>query len=84
MKITHVAIIYDNITYGLPAPNRHHDVIRQIGGIYGPHEEGFILEDGSFVNREQAYQIAKESGQLKRIISPTNYNGPELYSEDLW
>lgn len=48
-----------------------------------PDDQGFALDDGSFVNRRQAFGIAWENGQL-RPRKPGGYNGPELYSEDLW
>ena len=82
--ITGVAIRYKERTHSLPAPNRHHHVIRMIGGISGPHEEGFLLDDGSFLGRIGAMQLAKDNGQLKRRMGKSSYQGNELYSEDLW
>ena len=79
-----VAVQYDGTTYSLPAPNRHHHVIRMIGGINGPHVEGFLLDTGEFIGRIGARQLAKDNGQLKRRPGKDNYQGPELYSEDLW
>lgn len=83
-KITHVAIKYAGKIYSLPAPNRHHHVIRTIGGISGPHQEGFLLNDGSFVGRKDAMKLAKDNGQLNRRPGDNFYQGPDLYSEDLW
>ncbi len=84
-KIVGVAVIYAGLMYHLLAPNRHHDVIRSIpGGINGPHKEGFIGEDYEFLNRTQAMARAEETGQLKRKAGKEFYQGPELYSEDLW
>lgn len=85
--ITHVAIQYAGKTYSLPAPNRHHDVIRLIAaengvGIAGPDVQGFLDFDGNFLNRKDAFVHVSKSGQLKRI--PGGYNGGNLYSEDLW
>jgi len=81
-KITHVAIKYANKVFSLPAPNRHHDVIRMIGGVYGPDVQGFLDANGTFLNRKQAFLIAEQTGQLNR--NPGGYQGPELFSEDLW
>lgn len=83
-QITHVAIKYDGKIYSLPKPNRHHDVIRMIGGISGPDVQGFVDEDGEFLTRKQAYALACVNGQLNRRPGPGHYQGPELYSEDLW
>lgn len=82
--ITHVAVQYNGQTYSLPKPNRHHNVIRLIGGISGSHQEGFLDASGRFLSRIAAMQMAKDTGQLKRAPDPKLYQGPELYSEDLW
>ncbi len=82
--ITHVAIQYNGNTYSLPKPNRHHHVIRMIGGISGPHKEGFLDTEGRFLNRTTAMQVAIAYKQLKRRPGKEFYQGPELFSEDLW
>ena len=84
-NITHVAIQYDGKTYSLPAPNRHHHVIRMIAkengvGIKGPDVQGFLDENGEFLNRQVAFIRAQETGQINR----RSYQGGDLYSEDLW
>mgnify|MGYP000325926200 FL=1 len=81
-QITHVAIKYANKVFSLPAPNRHHDVIRMIGGISGPDTQGFLDANGTFLNRKQAFIVAQMTRQINR--APGGYQGPELYSEDLW
>ena len=83
-KITHVAIQYAGETHSLPAPNRHHHVIREIGGMAGPHKEGFLDGAGRFYGRVAAMQLAKDNGQLNRRSGAQHYQGPELFSEDLW
>ena len=83
-KITHVAIKYAGNTHVLPAPYRHHHVIREIGGICGPHEEGFLDDTGRFYSRIAAMQLAKDAGQLIRRKGEQYYQRNELYSEDLW
>lgn len=87
VQITHVAIKYDSKTYSLPAPNRHHDVIRMIAfingeGIKGPDVQGFMTEHNQFLNRKEAFALASVNGQLKR--GPGGYQGNQLFSEDLW
>jgi hypothetical protein len=55
-------------------------------------EYGFITTELRFITREEAYVLAKENGQFKRkkiqincgIEISTGYDGPMLYSEDLW
>jgi hypothetical protein len=86
-QITHVAIKYDGKVYSLPKPNRHHNVIRMIAkengvGIKGADLQGFLDDQGTFLNRRKAYALACVNGQLSR--RPDGYQGLELYSEDLW
>jgi len=81
--ITHVAIWYNDCIYALPTPNRHHDVIRMIGGIAGEDIQGFLDNQDNFLDREQAMIHATACGQVKPR-QPKWYQGPELFSEDLW
>lgn len=83
-KIVGVAVRYNEQTFSLPAPNRHHNVLYMIGKISGSHEEGFVLDDGTFIGRIGAMQLAKDNGQLNRREGENYYQGPELFSEDLW
>ena len=76
--ITHVAIQYEGKTY---KPNRHHHVIRMIGGIQGPDIQGFLDSNGKFLTREEAVIVALESGQ---ISSDHVIRSGELFSEDIW
>ena len=74
------------IVYTLPAPARHHHVIKLIVdsvGKYKPAKEdqGFITDGGKFVTRKQAAILALACGQVKRLIEPST---GELFSEDLW
>lgn len=70
----------------LPAPARHHDVIAYLAkrgfgpGDMGPARQGFMTTKGRFVDRVEAFDIAKRAGQLLRKGQP----GGRLYSEDLW
>ena len=43
--------------------------------------EGFMTQDNRFVDRYEAYDIAREEGQ---IISNNYWKNGGLYSEDLW
>lgn len=67
---------------------RHHHVISQMRFAQKTAEEvaeceqGFVDDKGTFLTRRQALRVADESGQLNR--KPGGYNGPELFSEDLW
>lgn len=83
-QITHVAIKVGNKVYSLPSPNRHHDVIRMIGNEADRGIQGFLDENNVFLTRKQAFCVAQETGQLNRRPGPGHYQGPELFSEDLW
>lgn len=81
-----VAIVYDDVCYRLPAPNRHHNVIRAIAkangvGIAGPDEQGFYSANTSFMTREFALEVALACNQ---VASPDNIRAGQLFSEDLW
>lgn len=87
--ITHVAIRFQGKVYSLPAPNRHHDVIRHIVETTGVKsvdargdDQGFLIDGERYVRRKPALRVARECGQLK-----PGTLGPklgELYSEDVW
>lgn len=84
-QITHVAIKYGSKVYSLPKPNRHHHIIRMIGRMRGPNTQGFLDDQGKFLDRRAAYKIAAANGQLDRSNhGPGAYQGDELFSEDLW
>lgn len=81
--IVGVAIRKDGEIYQLPKPCRHGDVIfwmvgRGLSSIGG--EQGFIISDGLFANRQEAAVLALGSGQIKEF----KYNANTLFSEDLW
>jgi len=87
LAVTHVAIIFQGVTYSLPAPNRHHDVIKLIlektgaSHVYG-EEQGFLLSDGKFARRKPALRVAIEAGQLKPDSLGAKLG--KLFSEDVW
>lgn len=80
-RITHVAIQYNGKVYSLPKPNRHHHVIRMIGGIHGPNMQGFLDNDGRFLDRKAALRVALAAGQ---VLDPVDIRANQLFSEDLW
>ena len=86
LRIKSAAIIGDDgKIYSAPRPARHHNIIAMmrtdgyIGSVSG-HRQGFLLNDGSFVNREIGKIIAKNAGQ---IISGRT-KSQILTSEDMW
>lgn len=78
-RITHVAVRYKDKVYSLPAPNRHHDVIRLIDEEDVQGIQGFLTDKGKFLNRTNALSVALKAGQLK---DPAKLG--QLYSEDIW
>jgi hypothetical protein len=86
--ITHVAIRFGGKVWPLPAPNRHHDVIRLIVEQTGAStvdshgdDQGFLDANGRYLNRRQALVSAEVNGQLK---DPANIRCGQLFSEDVW
>jgi hypothetical protein len=60
---------------------RHHNILNSVVpfGSLKNGEQGFVTDDGTFVNRIEAARIAIECGQIKELSHP-----PYLYSEDLY
>ena len=83
-RITHAAIEHEGKVAALRAPNRHHDVIAMVESdeMAAQGTQGFLNERGRFLDRRTAYAVAVLNGQLNR--RPGGYDGPELFSEDLW
>ena len=78
------AIRYKGKVYWEEAPMRHNHAMaaaRKATGDFSIHDEeqGFILQDETFVDREEAGRIALKAGQISKL----NW-GVQLYSEDLW
>lgn len=87
-KITHVAIRFGGSIYSLPPPNRHHDVIRHIVETTGVdhvnslgEDQGFLDEDGNYLNRKQALVSAMINDQIKK---GSKVLLGQLFSENLW
>lgn len=72
----------DGEVFHLLPPARHHNIIHFFGKE-NDEQQGFITSSGAFVDRRAALEIAKAAGQMKPRL-PGGYNGPELFSEDLW
>ena len=89
-RINGVSIIIDGERLDLPAPNRHHNIYRKITEVQrtiandATIEEGFYDDEGYFLDRRTALIRSKETGQFNRRRNPNDYDGPELFSEDLW
>ena len=84
MKITGVAILIGKTVWALPAPKRHHDVIRMVAAdlkLMKPVKgiQGFVSDSGEFLDRVQARALVVSNGQC---AEPENSR--ELFSEDLW
>lgn len=61
-----------------------HDLRPEIGAA--SVEEGFLDNDGNFLNRFEAFKEALKCGQLSAttLICKQKSEETELYSEDLW
>lgn len=82
--IAAAAVLLDGKIYTLPPPARHHTIMHWLSaqGI-SPHlaEQGFVDNEGKFLGRHPALQVAADAGQF--IRDPTApANG--LFSEDVW
>ena len=54
--------------------------------LYGQVVEGFIDNDGHFLDRKEAYKHTIECGQLSKTVrwQKFDHDDKELYSEDLY
>jgi hypothetical protein len=74
----------EGLTFSLPAPARHHDVLQSmhVAGIACGYEtQGFLDHRGVFVGRKAAMIIAHQWNQL---IDGEFVDGEDLFSEHLW
>jgi hypothetical protein len=82
-KIVAAAIEFRGVVCFVPRPGRHSDVIRKMARMGVPipinGREGFVTDEGQFVERRVALGIAEIAGQLL----PGKGHG-ELFSEDVW
>lgn len=73
----------DGLTFSMPAPARHHDVLWSMHtlGVRGDEVQGFLDHRGVFLGRKAAMIVANNWGQ----ILPEEFDPDgELYSEHLW
>lgn len=94
--IVAAAVKINNAVISMAAPARHHDILRAIVSLYEPgsrpswtyaeEEQGFVTNKGEFLGRREAFNHARNCGQgtPRRRTAPGNYEGDELFSEDLW
>lgn len=96
--IVAAAIKLGGLICHMPAPMRHHNILREIlvnfdkRSYYGYANEvqGFLTDTGEFLNRRDAYEHALECGQgvprrtAMLADNSTLYNGTEAFSEDFW
>lgn len=92
--IVAAAVRINHCVCSMAAPARHHDILRQIAGLFDPGErpghtyeaetQGFIEDSGQFLDRRAALAHARECGQVLKRKPGVGYQGDELFSEDLW
>jgi hypothetical protein len=62
--------------------HRHHTILRQGSHVSQKlQHQGFLTSTGRFVNRREAFSVAAEAGQLKKIARNPIIG---LFSEDLY
>ena len=70
----------DDDIYSIEIGRRHNDILARFGkSQLDVIKQGFYTSWGRFVSREEALQIAKESGQVSKDIDDSR-----LFSEDLY
>lgn len=81
-KIVAAACYYQGLTYSLPAPGRHHDVLRLMPAPESHLcEQGFLTSAGRFLDRTMARSCAIDNKQIKDM---NILHSRHLFSEDLW
>jgi hypothetical protein len=85
LRVLQCALVCGDVILTMPRPSRHHTLMHEAHDRFGNghHESGFLLSDGSYAGRKRAYAVAFVAGQILPR-QPGQYNGPDLYSEDLW
>jgi hypothetical protein len=84
----------DGTIYSVSQPGRHYNVVALMstinkGGYDNYADQGFITSHGRYVDRREAYMLARIQNQMARrserlLMDKHAYNGTELYSEDIW
>lgn len=62
---------------------RHWDLICRAPSKDG-WEQGFVDQRGVFMDRKEAWEVAKAAGQIIRICGGEGVNGGRLFSENLY
>lgn len=72
---------YDNDIQNIELGYRHHDILIRFRGEVSTQQEdqGFYTSRGRFVDRKEAFEIAKSAGQIE-----TGEDRGVLFSEDLY
>lgn len=87
-RIIGVTVKIGDEIFTLGAPARHPDVLFDFNIASRANgrkiEQGFATNKRRFLTRREAMDVAKASGQFNRRSTVLQYNGPDLYSEDLW
>jgi len=82
LRVVAAACQIDGLTYSIPAPARHHDILLRMPS---PErhlcKQGFLLSDGRFIERAGARHVAIDQKQVKDMA---RLHPSELFSEDLW
>lgn len=82
------AIRHDGKLYVTDPPGRHLDIMIVMYftfklGAKALEDQGFLTSTGRFVDRYEAFEIAKESGQLSPTLTRVTIPA-ELNSFDVW
>lgn len=91
-RIVAAAVQYRGVTLSLPPPARHHTILQTMDILVGISQDelhssyqGFLTNEGRYVNRVEAWYIAYKADQLIHLKGDEkSFRKPELYSEDLW
>lgn len=89
LTVVQVAMQFGDMTLTMARPARHATILYVIDRMIGsavsiaPEDQGFLLSDGTFAGRRRAYDVAYAAGQITKRREG-GYDGPELFSEDVW
>lgn len=71
------------------SPDMHEQIQQRLDQgrwfMRGDEDQGFVDQNGVWMSREEAYQVALEAGQIRYPeANGMGLNGPKLYSEGLY
>jgi hypothetical protein len=91
VKVIAAACRFGPLILSMPPPARHHSIMHAMyflgaDGRCPLADQGFLLDDGSYADRQTALKIATAAGQLIKNSEADSspIAPPNLYSEDLW